>query len=442
MDARWTRNVSQQIAEKLNTQLFKSIPGGLVDAGFASLATFCVGVFSASVLDVTLLGAYALYFSAFLMAATIPTQLFFVPAEVWVVSTHTAGRLGVLRHTLRTGTVLALGASALVSLAAVAVPSGIQITWIVALNVTAAACAFLSPIQDHVRRVLHLADQAWGAAFVSLVQVLGVLAGLGLLTLWQVPPPWVPFGVLAFANAASSTVGFGLIAVSSHGPLQTQFSIWELMRSGRWLLLQGLIPAGAGFLCAAVVAQLAGVGALGFAEAARIVGQPVLVLAAGISAATGPLIMAAAARKQQREVERTSRVVLLVTSLVGAAYLCFFGFEHAWNPLPGVVPTAFVIPGLVVAAVIATSMEALTFAPRAELMGAGQQRKLAEVEAIGNVVRTAFACGAVLLRSFALPCGMLALAWIRWLGYRRARRLLYGASVSGAQAASKHRAQT
>ena len=43
------------------------------------------------------------------------------------------------------------------------------------------ACATLTPLQEHVRRVLHLAGISWHAAVVSFVQVGGVVVALALL---------------------------------------------------------------------------------------------------------------------------------------------------------------------------------------------------------------------------------------------------------------------
>jgi hypothetical protein len=50
------------------------------------------------------------------------------------------------------------------------------------------ACA-MTPLQEHVRRVLHLAGISWHAAVVSLVQVGGVVVALALLARRRSPSP-------------------------------------------------------------------------------------------------------------------------------------------------------------------------------------------------------------------------------------------------------------
>jgi hypothetical protein len=50
------------------------------------------------------------------------------------------------------------------------------------------ACAILTPLQEHLRRVLHLARISWHAALVSLVQIGGVVVALALLAWAEAPP--------------------------------------------------------------------------------------------------------------------------------------------------------------------------------------------------------------------------------------------------------------
>ncbi len=61
------------------------LPAGLVDAGASSLATFVTGVAATRLLDSSELGAYAIFFSAWLLASQLPTALILVPAEAKLV---------------------------------------------------------------------------------------------------------------------------------------------------------------------------------------------------------------------------------------------------------------------------------------------------------------------------------------------------------------------
>ena len=66
--------------------LLRVVTAGQLDAGFASLATFAMGLFAVRVFDATTLGAYALFFAAFFFAVEFPRQLGFTPSEIWVLS--------------------------------------------------------------------------------------------------------------------------------------------------------------------------------------------------------------------------------------------------------------------------------------------------------------------------------------------------------------------
>jgi hypothetical protein len=59
-----------------------------------------------------------------------------------------------------------------------------------------AAFAVASTLQDHVRRVLHMAGAHWRAAMVSLVQLVAIACSLAVLELTRVRPVWRPFAAL------------------------------------------------------------------------------------------------------------------------------------------------------------------------------------------------------------------------------------------------------
>src|SRR5215210_6370062 len=122
---------------------------------------------------------------------------------------------------------------------------------------------------------------------------MAVTGGIWVLTSAGADVWWIPFGALAFANVLSLT--FGLVAAGRMTkPVQSPVSFRSVMRSGRWLLLVGLLPTGSAFLAAVLVSRFSSTETLGYAEAARVLGQPILVLALGISASLGPRSMEAA----------------------------------------------------------------------------------------------------------------------------------------------------
>ena len=102
-----------------------------------------------------------------------------------------------------------------------------------------AVLTILSPIQDHIRRTLHLSGVSWRAASVSMCQFAATVGTLGLLTGLKVGLEWIPFGSLATANAISLTFGI-VLARAGRGPdiaFRPKYS--EVLTIGRYLLVAG-----------------------------------------------------------------------------------------------------------------------------------------------------------------------------------------------------------
>jgi O-antigen/teichoic acid export membrane protein len=95
--------------------------------------------------------------------------------------------------------------------------------------------------------------------------------------------------------------------------------VTDLMRSGRWLLAIEAITAGATFLASVIVTRLDTPEALGYAEAARIVGQPIFVLAVGLSAVLNPRAMEAGASRDRTAARHVARPYALLLAIVGSA---------------------------------------------------------------------------------------------------------------------------
>jgi hypothetical protein len=137
-------------------RLRHALPAGLLDAGFASLARLAVGIYTARALTVSDLGAYALFFSAFVFASVVPMQFVLVPAELATLSAARPERLALLRQSWRIGTPASVATAVLASVAApLGAEAPTRVLW--PLRWTMTACTALTPLQEHVRRVLHLA---------------------------------------------------------------------------------------------------------------------------------------------------------------------------------------------------------------------------------------------------------------------------------------------
>ena len=145
------------------------LSAGMVDAGFASLATFSIGVYAARELSASALGVYAFLFAAFIMTAVIPEQLVFRPLEIQALEFERVRRLWLLKSSVRMAlgpclvAAIALGAATLLAPKSGSEP-------LLGMMASVAVLTILSPIQDHIRRTLHLSGVSWRAASVSMCQ--------------------------------------------------------------------------------------------------------------------------------------------------------------------------------------------------------------------------------------------------------------------------------
>lgn len=398
--------------------LRRALSAGMWDAGFASLAAFAVSLEAARRLDPVELGGYALVFTMFLLATVIPAQLVFLPVEVRAATLPRGSQVQVLPSALAYGLPVAAVASLSLGLVTLVMPPEVPADVTTALVVTAAGAAFLSPVQDHLRRMLHVAGASWSAAAVSTAQFAGAVAGLVAVSLAGVAMPWIPFGSLLIANAASSILALALLRRVWHGPAQ-HLARGDLVRSGRWLLVVGMAPAGAGFAAAAIIGMLAGPAPLGHAEAARVVGQPLLVVAAGLGSVLGPRAVSAAARAADLERLRLRRTFLLVLGAAASGYLALVGLDWAGNPAAALLPGAYAVTGLVAVTVVANLLNGLVFPYRYELFGAGRERGAAGSELLAGLAQTAVSATAAVTGAYARPLGLILLGAVRFALFRR-----------------------
>jgi hypothetical protein len=108
-----------------------------------------------------------------------------------------------------------------------------------------------------------------------------------------------------------------------------------------------------------------------------------------------------------------------------AAYLALVGGKWRWNPLALVLPTAYAVPGLVFATVLANLSHGVSFPIRSQVYGAGKEFTLMKIELVGSSLRVLIAGAAGVLGAFAVPWGLLAIGVVRLLGCRMALRSYY-----------------
>jgi O-antigen/teichoic acid export membrane protein len=406
----------------------RAVPAGLLDAALASLASFIVTFYAARFLPAADLGTYALFFNAFVMAAIVPTQLLFSPAEIASLPYGGPRRLGLLDQSLRLGFLPAVGAAVLGTLAAVAGSAGAPGAVVIPLTLTCVLCTAVSPVQDHVRRLLHFAGVSWRAAAMSVVQLLTVLGSLLLLTWLRVPTAWLPFGALLAANVLSLCLGLILAAERRNYERLERIAARDLFRFGRWLVLVGLTPAAAWFLSGVLVTRLAGAATLGYVEAARVVSQPVFVLMMGLSAVLVPRLMEAAAERRPDRARLASLPFRVIIVVAGVLYLLAVGFRWRLNPLFPVLPSAYVVQGAVALMIVGQVLQGVLQPPRAELTGAGWGALLFRLSVAASIPLCLVAATAGVTGVFAAPLGLVAQGVVGlWLLERARRRIYRGA---------------
>ena len=412
---------------KRSGSLITRLPAGIVDASFASLATFAVGLAAVNLLPDTERGVYAIYFTAFILGTVLPRTLVLVPAEVETVNYETEERLSLVPHTLRLGILPSVvGASSALLAAIVAAPLT-ESDVIGPFTITTAIAAVLSPLQDHVRKMFHFAARSWPAAWISLVQFATALAAVLVMNWADVPVAWIPFGALSLANLVS--LSFGRVVTWSYHRTHVRpghMSLRTLATRGRWLLLQAIAPSAAGFLAAAIITRLASPEALGFAEAARVVAQPILVLATGLSTVLIPRVVKAAAERDRATARRTELLYLAVIGVAGAAYLAIAGWSWGLNPMKAIVPSAYEVSGLVALTVVANIATASIFLQFNELIGAKLEATLAKISWSTAPVLLLGAATAGVTDAFARPIGRLGEALAKSAAQSAALRKHYG----------------
>ncbi len=404
--------------------LRKTLPAGVIDAGLNSLATFTVGLVAATLYEPALLGVYAVFFSAHLMGVAVPMHLIYLPAEVHAIEQERNLRLPVLRHSiwLASGPSLVTGVAMLLAL--VVVHNQASGAELLSLAWTAALATVLVPAQAHLRRMLHIAGRSWRAALVSGTQLIAAVTATFALLASGISDTLIPFAALSLATGLSIIIGL-LLAAPWREPSPKHLRMTDLVVSGRWLLVTGLVPAAAGFVAAALVSHLASPDDLGYAYAARLAAQPLFVLGVGLNAVLGPRSMEAAHRRDAPSALRMQRVFATVILAASAAYLAIAGGAWVWNPFNYVIPEAYEIAFLATLMIIANAVISIALPAQREMLGGRLEKKLVFVETLASAALVATAATAGVTAAFAWPASVLAQGVWRNIHYRKALKPLY-----------------
>ena len=373
---------------------------GQLDAAFTSLATFAAGLYALSALEIEPLGAYALLFSAFQVANQVPAELVFIPSQILSLEMPANQRLGMTRHSVPRGVLLAVVSSTAVPLGAVSLAGSTATSDFLALALSALALTMVSPLQDHLRAMLHLAHRSWGAAAISGVHLVTTIAMLPILG--NLNFALAPFGALFVGNFLASIVAVPWIRRSlifaPERPTRRQ-----LNAIGGWLLSTGLVKTGVGYLSRTVLHSFAGVAALGLVEGARVVAQPLNVLGLGLMSQVGPRLMESAASRDKASARRWRRRFLALLAVGAVPYAALASGPWTFNPLATITPRAYELPGLTAAMLIAVIIACWLRPLRNEMLGARKQRAVARITFLLGLVELALVGLAFVIGPFAMP---------------------------------------
>ena len=401
-------------------RLRHKLPAGIVDASLSSLATFAAGLAAVRWLDPAELGSYSVIFSAFLVGTLLPSELTYTPIQVSMIKLAAKQRLGGIVQSLGKGIPSAL-LGLIILLVAFSViwwPSKSSVE--VELALTGAALILISPMQDHLRRGLHIAERSWLAVWMSGAQLVAVVAFLLVTLSMDLDPAWAPLGSLTVANTIS--LCFGLYM--SREAWRVRPDSPPVTVSGRWLAASSISAFGGTLVASLVMTLVAGPEIVGFAEAARVAAQPILVITTGVTAALASRHLRAAHTVDRAAAETVNKNFFLVIGVAGMAYLAIAGFAWSLNPLFLLIPTAYDIPFLIPVTIL--SNLALGFTSfRDQLIASNREVPMAKVDITSLVIPTIVATTAGATGAFARPFGVIGQNVYRTIRYRTIWRTVF-----------------
>jgi O-antigen/teichoic acid export membrane protein len=377
---------------------WRLLMAGQTDAGLSSLSGLVVGIYAARVLTPEGMGAYGIFFSLFALVSQFPTQLFMGPAQALAVRHDASLRLGVMRRSLPWGLAASIATGLLMPLAIFQlheVPREV----VIPLAITSALMAVVSPIQDHVRTMLHVAGTSWLAARVAAVQAAGVVAGLILLP-WLFGAPWAPFGAMVLGRVVSLVPGLLPMRGVRLPDLPSVGEMWDI---GRHLTITGVASSAGHYAVATVVQLVAGIGALGYYEAARVAARPPQVFGMGLMAVASPQLMEAAVKGDRDRAYDARKSFWILSTVVGLVYLAWAATPWPGNPLATLIPNAYELAGLAALEMVGYIIWNLSTPMIAEFTAARHQHWVSRLEGLAQAIRVVLAPLAALWGSYAVP---------------------------------------
>ena len=395
-------------------RLRHKLPAGIVDASLSSLATFAAGLAAVRWLAPAELGTYSVMFAAFLIATLLPTEIVYTPIQVSMIRLEVQERLGGIIHALWKGIRPAMLGWILIVAAGGLIWRQSDPRVLIELAITACGLAIISPMQDHLRRGFHIAEKSWGAALMSGSQLVAVISALLVMQSMGVAPALAPLGSLMAANTIS--LGFGLLLSRRAWHVRPTTPVVTV--SGRWLAASSITAFGGILVASTVMTVVAGPEVVGFAEAARVAAQPVLVVASGVAAALASRHLRAAASVDRTAAIKVNQTYFLTVVVAGVGYLCLAGFPWNLNPLYALIPSAYHVAFLIPVTIVSNLVFSATSPLRDQLIASNMEVPMAKTDFASLAIPTAIATTAGVTGAFARPLGVIGQSLFRTIRYR------------------------
>ena len=405
-------------------RLRHKLPAGIVDAALSSLGTFAAGLAAVRLLNPAELGIYSVIFSAFLVASLLPAEITYTPIQVSMIRLGAQERLGGIVHSLGKGLPPALLGCVLILVAGGLIWWRSDHTAVIELAITGVGLTVISPMQDHLRRGLHIAEKSWDAALMSAAQLLAVVGALVIMQLLEVAPAWAPLGSLVVANTVS--LGFGLLLSRPAWRLRPAAPVVTV--SGRWLAASSVTAYGGTLVASVVMTLVAGPEIVGFAEAARVAAQPVLVVTTGVAAALASRHLRAADTVDKAAAMMVNKSFFLVVAIAGISYLAIAGFAWSFNPVFALIPSAYEIAWLIPVTILSNLVLSFTSPLRDQLIASNKEVPMAKIDFASLAIPTVVAASAGVTGAFARPLGIIGQNAFRTIRYRSIWRTAFAGS--------------
>jgi hypothetical protein len=96
--------------------------------------------------------------------------------------------------------------------------------------------------------------------------------------------------------------------------------------------------------------------------------------------------------------------------------------------MSSLIPTAYEIMGLTAATIVAVAVTNSLYPIRTQLIAGRYAAEVGRADMLSAAAPLVVALSAPVLLAFAKPVGVIAQGLVRWIGYRRHWRTLYGGS--------------